>query len=105
MKALEEEGFGRLVTREEMQKDSKRGFATAISAFFKPSPMSLNISFINRLKDPDLNETFYAAQFRKGTVDSKMFEMVKRYHPNVEDLSSSQCGTFDEGTILFKFFS
>ena len=98
MKALENEGFGKLVTREEMQEDKDRGFPKkeAITAFFKPSPMSIDNNIIKRVRDPDLNESYYMAQFRKPS-DEKMYKMVLRYHPNVEDLTSSQCGSFSEG--------
>ena len=98
MKELENEGFGRLVTREDMQQDENRGFAKkdAVSLFFKPSPSNIDSTIFKRIRDPDLNETFYTAQFRKGT-DERMYPMVVRYHPHLEDLTSSQCGSYSEG--------
>ena len=98
MKALENEGFGKLVTREEMQEDKERGFAKkdCISAFFKPYPTSFDGNILKRTRDEDLSENYYLAQFRKAT-DEKMFAMVLRYHPHVDDLTSSQRGSFSEG--------
>lgn len=98
MKALENEGFGKLVTREEMQEDEERGFPKkdSVTAFFKPSPSTMDTNILKRAKDMDLNEAFYMSQFRKPTED-KFHKMVLRYHPNLEDLTSSQCGSFSEG--------
>lgn len=101
---MENEGFGKLVTRDEMQEDNDRGFPKkeAITAYFKPSPSTININILKRVRDPDLNETFYMSQFWKPT-DEKLHKMVLRYHPNVEDLTASQCGPFNEGKIIVKF--
>lgn len=98
MKELENEGFGRLVTREQMQEDENRGFPRkdALNLFFKPSPCNIDSTLFKRLKDPDLNETFYTMQFRKPT-EERMQAIVARYHPHLEDLTSSQCGPFSEG--------
>ena len=101
MLALQEEGFGKLVTREEMQDDQQRGFPKkdCITAFFKPSPTNVDNTIIRKLRDPDLNENYYMSQFRKPN-DEKMFKMVARYHPHLDDLTSSQCGPFSEGKVL-----
>lgn len=107
MKALEEEGFGKLVTREDMMEDEMRGFdkCKSTTLFFKPSPLTLDVEFIRRLKDPDLTENFYIAQFRKDTKETKHFPMIQRYHPNLDDLTSSQSGPFNEGELHFFYFN
>ena len=88
-----------MVTREDMQDDTNRGFDKnkSMTIFFKPSPLTLDGEFIRRLKDPELNENYYLAQFRKGTNEPKYYPMIKRYHPNLDELTSSQCGPFSEG--------
>lgn len=81
-----------------MQEDIDRGFPKkdCISAFFKPSPTNIDSTIFKRARDSDLNETFYLTQFRKPT-DEKMYSIVLRYHPHIEDLTSSQRGSFSEG--------
>lgn len=88
-----------------MQADEGRGFEKkqAVTIFCKPSPSNLDISFIQRLRDPEMTESFYIQQFRKPTADVKMFPIVKRYHPHLEDLTSSQCGPFNQGSVILLF--
>lgn len=89
LKQLEEEGFGKLVTKDEMPEDKE---FKSYTVFLKPAPFHLDPQFLKRLRDKDINEAFYLAQFRKPT-DPKLIHIVREYHPHLMDLTESQCGS------------
>ena len=91
---MEDDGFGKMVTRQEMKNDEQRGFKPkeCMTVFFKPSMFELNSNIFKQLNDKDLNENYYLHQFRKAT-DPSMIKIVRRYHPQLSDLTETQIGS------------
>lgn len=89
LQKLSEEGFGKLITREEMMKDTFLSGNERATVFMKPAPMFLSATFLRMANDKDCTESFYAAQFHKE-VDDKMKKMVNKYHPHLDDIMITQ---------------
>ena len=98
MKSLENEGFGKLFTSEEQKmlaSTQPLGFNPQ-NVFFKPSPMNLEPKFIERLRDKDICELYYGAQFDKP-IEKGLVNCVARFHPHAGAIAISQPGSNSSG--------
>ena len=87
MKLLEEEGFGKVFLSEEQKLygTSKELKFQHQNLFFKPAPFYLDSKFIRRLRDREITEEYYSAQFRKE-IPKELIASVERFHPHVKDI-------------------
>ena len=90
LRFLEDEGFGKLMTREEMRKvgNAKSLGFTPQNVFFKPSPLTVDRTFLHKVRSREITYEFYVSQFRRE-VDKNLVKVARKFHPNTDDLMLS----------------
>ena len=89
LRKLSEDGFGLIVTKEQLHKDKFLPFNQCANLYLKPEPTTLGSNFFNMAKDPDLNATVYSAYWNKE-VDDTTKKLVMKYHPHRENILFTQ---------------
>ena len=84
------QGYGKIITKEEMIRDRIIPTNQCATMYMKPSPDVLPLNFFN-VGDPDITHTFYSANYRmpvkeKHIPSSIVPTIVRKYHPDAENL-------------------
>ena len=95
IESLCSDGYGILITKEDMIADGKMAKNCCSTVYMKPSPNKLGGDFFKVAHDSDLDSTFYTARYRANVKVAHMKKIVKLYHPDakylyVSDIDDSQ---------------
>ena len=99
MRKLVEDGYGLIVTKEQMHKDKFLPFNQCSTQYLKPEPSTLGPQFFNMAKDKDLTPTTYLAFWNKAVSDQTK-KVVMKYHPHRENIAFSQIVDTDLGKFV-----
>ena len=86
---LSEEGYGRVVTKDQMYEDKLLPFNQCATVYMKPDPSVADKKFFNMCNDKDVSESLYQINFEKS-VDDTTKKMLIKYHPQREMILISQ---------------
>ena len=89
LRKLVEDGYGIIVTKEQLHKDKVLPFNQCCNLYLKPEPTGLDAKFFKMAKDRDMNFTTYSAFWNQATTD-QMKKIVMKYHPQRENIAFSQ---------------
>lgn len=86
---LSEEGYGRVITKDQMYEDKLLPFNQCATVYMKPEPSVVDKKFFHMCMDKDVSESLYEVNFNKS-VDETMKKMIIKYHPQRELILLSQ---------------
>ena len=89
MKKLVDEGFGAIVTKEEMTEDGVIPAKLCAAVYLKPEATFIDKKFFDMVVDKELTTDVYVANFNKS-VDSNTRKIVQKYHPHKEYVFMSE---------------
>ena len=90
LETLCSEGYGSIISKEQMMSDDILPKNQCSTMFMKPSPDSLPNKFFKLATDSELTVTFYSARYRMPVKDAHMAKILKKYHPDSENLDLSE---------------
>ena len=84
------QGYGKIITKEEMISDRIILTNQCATMYMKPSPDVLPLNFF-QVGDPDITHTFYSANYRmpvkeKHIPASIVPKILRKYHPDADNL-------------------
>ena len=80
------DGYGILITKEDMIADDQMPKNCCSTVYMKPSPNEVGREFFKVAHDSDLDSTFYTARYRANVKEAHMKKTVKLYHPDAKYL-------------------
>ena len=86
---LEDMGYGKLVSKDEMTKDKILPSNQCSNAYMKPEMTFMDANFFSMVMDSELKDTTYAANFNRD-MDDNTRKIVTKYHPHKEFILMSQ---------------
>ena len=99
---ISELGYGKLILKEQMYKDSVLPYNQCCTVFMKPAMNVIDKNFLDMCSDKEINETTYSAFFSKP-IDDVMKIIVKKYHPDRRAIFISQGLQNEIGNYFLKF--
>ena len=79
------DGYGILITKEDMIADGKMAKNCCSTVYMKPSPNELG-DFFKVAHDSDPDSTFYTARYRANVKEAHVKKIVRLYHPDAKYL-------------------
>ena len=98
-----EDGYGVIVTKEQLHEDKFLPFNQCCTLYLKPEPTTLDDRFFRQAKDRDLNASTYLACWNRDVSD-QVKKIVMKYHPHSENIRFTQIPASNSGNILCNTF-
>ena len=89
MVKISEEGIGKLITKEQMERDKVLPHNQCCTVFLKPEMTFLDPKLFSMVTDNKLRDSTYTAYFNKE-MDDKCKKIVQAYHPHKDAILFSQ---------------
>ena len=86
IESLCSDGYGILITKEDMIADCKMPKNCCSTVHMKQSPNELGGEFFKVAHDLDLDSTFYTARYGANVKEAHVKKIVKLYHPDAKYL-------------------
>lgn len=86
LQALANEGYGKLVTKDQMVADKHFAYNQCCTMYMKPHPDFVDKKLLKMAKDEDLTLTYYTTFFNKRIEDATTKKILAKYHPNLDML-------------------
>ena len=96
MQALASEGYGKIISREQMIQDKYLAYNQCCTMYMKPHPDLVDKNFLKMAKDDDITHTFYTSCFNKKVEDPTVKKILSKYHPNLDMMYLSLSSVEDD---------
>lgn len=92
------EGYGTIITKEQMTIDDILPRNHCAAYYMKPSPASLSEKFFKLATHPELTSSYYSLKYYMCVKDSKVATILKKYHPDFDNLDISELEDSQDST-------
>ena len=80
------DGYGILITEEDIIANGKMAKNCCSTVYMKPSPNKLGGDFFKVAHESDLDSTFYTARYRANVKEAHVKKIIRLYHPDAKYL-------------------
>ena len=95
---LSSEGYGIVVTKDQMITDDILPRNHCAAYYMKPCPDSVSEKFFKMATHAELTSSYYSLRYYMRVKDGKMAIILKKYHPDFENLDISELEDSQDST-------